>query len=326
MLAPASRGVPNAFPSTAPSVLKPHLIATNIWTPCPFPSLPPSFIIPTWMADSGLGALEQEITALHDYAAVRYTNVAFVALILYDYVITIDTEVSRIWSLKWRLPKILYLINRYIVPPMLIFDAIVPAIYNLPESMLVVLVLTDLTAADDQPRCDFIAKWTPWPTIISLTTSEMILMLRVFAVGELAGWIALSSIVTKNTVGSPGGMLFPGCLFSAPTYFYTAWIPPVIFESILIIVTGYYASAYHWTKKGSSQTNLLIARFGRDFLGSLFIAPSSVIACLGASRLMINLGSIAASDTGPTTEDFVMGLSTGTASHDITFETRSRAS
>ncbi|CAK5267071.1 unnamed protein product, partial [Mycena citricolor] len=283
--------------------------ATNIWTPCPFPSLPPSFIIPTWMADSGLGALEQEITALHDYAAVRYTNVAFVALILYDYVITIDTEVSRIWSLKWRLPKILYLINRYIVPPMLIFDAIVPAIYNLPESM-----------------CDFIAKWTPWPTIISLTTSEMILMLRVFAVAgdrkgvryflwglflcELAGWIALSSIVTKNTVGSPGGMLFPGCLFSAPTYFYTAWIPPVIFESILIIVTGYYASAYHWTKKGSSQTiqilardsilyfliifcdiswmpfrqlcahstpavllsNLLIARFGRDFLGSLFIA------------------------------------------------------
>ncbi|CAK5266299.1 unnamed protein product [Mycena citricolor] len=287
---------------------------------------------------------------------------------------------QRSWpSLKWRLPKILYLINRYIVPPMLIFDAIVPAIYNLPESMLVVLVLTDLIAADDQPRCDFIAKWTPWPTIISLTTSEMILMLRVFApvierpaflrigpplsshwifrvfdtfsgafsfVSELAGWIALSSIVTKHTVGAPGGLLFPGCLFSAPTYFYTAWIPPVIFESILIIVTGYYASAYHWTKKGSFQTiqilardsilyfliiffllsNLLIARFGRDFLGSLFIAPSSVIACLGASRLMINLGSIAASDTGPTTEDFVMGLSTGTASHDITFQTRSRAS
>ncbi|KAJ7208086.1 hypothetical protein B0H12DRAFT_432233 [Mycena haematopus] len=67
-------------------------------------------------ATSPLGAISAEVTALEDYAAVRYTNIAFLMFMVFDHVITFDTEVSRIWTLKWRLPKVLFLINRYVQP------------------------------------------------------------------------------------------------------------------------------------------------------------------------------------------------------------------
>ncbi|KAJ7114666.1 hypothetical protein C8R43DRAFT_126128 [Mycena crocata] len=197
---------------------------------------------------SPLGGISAEVVALNDYAAVRYTNIAFLAFMIYDHAITFDTEVSRIWTLQWRLPKVLFLINRYVVPPMLMCaHAAVPAIYDLPEFF-----------------CTFIAKWTSWPTIISIGTVEIILILRVlaicghrkiirqFLVGsficEMIVWITLSSVILAKTTGYPGGSLFPGCLFSAPKYFFAAWyvrwgisttelmlrffrIPAVVFES-----------------------------------------------------------------------------------------------
>ncbi|KAJ6553010.1 hypothetical protein B0H19DRAFT_1155470 [Mycena capillaripes] len=262
-------------------------------------------------ASSSLGAVAAEVTALNDYAAVRYTNIAFLAWMVFDHAITFEAEVARIWTLQWRLPKVLFLINRYVVPPMLIFDGLVPVIFDLPESL-----------------CTFIAKWTAWPTILSLATVEIILMLRVFAISghrkairhfliglftcEMIAWVTVSSIIMHETTGVPGGSLFPGCLFSAPKYFYAAWIPPVVFESTIVIITLYYLTAYEWSRKINVTlrvlardsmiyflimfsvliANLLIARFGRDFLGSLFIAPSSVIACVGAARMMMNLREI----------------------------------
>ncbi|KAF7345743.1 hypothetical protein MVEN_01594500 [Mycena venus] len=269
-------------------------------------------------ATSPLGAISAEVSALNDYAAVRYTNIAFLMLMVYDYAITLDTEVTRIWTLQWRLPKVLFLINRYVVPPMLIFDGIVPTLYNLPDSL-----------------CTFVAKWTTWPTIISLATVEIILMLRVFAVCghrqtirtfliclftcDMIAWLTMSLLIMSKTIGSSGGSIFPGCLFSAPKYFYAAWIPPVVFESTIILITLYYLSAYQWSKKVNITlrilardsmiyfffmfsvllTNLFIARFGRDFLGSLFIAPSSVIACVGAARMMMNISETSPREVGP---------------------------
>ncbi|KAJ6521040.1 hypothetical protein B0H19DRAFT_1204302 [Mycena capillaripes] len=214
-------------------------------------------------ASSSLGAVAAEVTALNDYAAVRYTNIAFLAWMVFDHAITFEAEVARIWtSTPVATPKVLFLINRYVVPPMLMF----PVIFDLPESL-----------------CTFIAKWTAWPTILSLATVEIILMLRVFAICEMIAWVTVSSIIMHETTGVPGGSLFPGCL-----------IPPVVFESTIVIITLYYLTAYEWSRKinvtlrvlardsmiyflimfctSGINRQLLIARFGRDFLGSLFIA------------------------------------------------------
>ncbi|KAF7312853.1 hypothetical protein MKEN_00969500 [Mycena kentingensis (nom. inval.)] len=236
-------------------------------------------------------ALEGSVVdTLNDYAAVRYTNVAFIALMIYDHIVTVDAEVSRIWTLRWSLPKVLFLINRYLVPPMLIFDTIIQTLFNLSED-----------------TCAFVARWTAWPIIVSLGTVDWILLLRVFAISghrpalryilyiffsiSLAAWIALSALITARTHGTPGGAFFPGCLYSAPVYFYAAWIPGVVFESVIILLTLYYCYFYYSAKMVNPTlrvfardsmlyftamfsfllTNLFTARFGKDFLGSLFI-------------------------------------------------------
>ncbi|KAJ7265647.1 hypothetical protein C8J57DRAFT_1511411 [Mycena rebaudengoi] len=286
-----------------------------------------------------LGAMSAEVSALNDYAAVRYTNIAFLMLMVYDYAITVDTEVTRIWTLQWRLPKVLFFINRYVVPPMLIFDGIVPTLYNLPDSLY-----------DPPSHSPIPALMHPIDSAAAHSlrgghhaTVEIILMLRVFAVdiarrselsllayvppalnqldrwvvGEMIAWITVSLLIMRTTIGFPGGSIFPGCLFSSPKYFYAAWIPPVVFESTIILITLYYLSAYQWSKKVNITAgfndllprpillaNLFIARFGRDFLGSLFIAPSSVIACVGAARMMMNIGETSAGEGGPHSTSF----------------------
>ncbi|KAJ7185079.1 hypothetical protein GGX14DRAFT_485752 [Mycena pura] len=130
----------------------------------------------------------------------------------------------------------------------------------------------------------------------------------------MAAWVTLSVMIMNGTTGMPGGTFFPGCLFSAPVYFYAAWIPAVIFESVIIFITLYYAFAYYNAKMQNPTlyilardsilyffailppSNLFIARFGKDFLGSLLIAPSSVIACIGAARMMMNIREVTSQD------------------------------
>jgi len=44
---------------------------------------------------------------------VTYVTVAFLALLVYDWIISLDREVSRIWRSDWSLVKVLYLYTRY---------------------------------------------------------------------------------------------------------------------------------------------------------------------------------------------------------------------
>ncbi|KAJ4489731.1 hypothetical protein C8J55DRAFT_486899 [Lentinula edodes] len=60
---------------------------------------------------------EDILQIFNDYPAVKYTNAAFL-------------------SLPWKLPKFLFVINRYIVPPMLL--------------------------------CQFVAKFSPWYFLVSM--------------------------------------------------------------------------------------------------------------------------------------------------------------
>ncbi|KAF7371348.1 hypothetical protein MSAN_00770900 [Mycena sanguinolenta] len=260
-------------------------------------------------ATSPLGAISAEVTALNDYAAVRYTNIAFLTFMVFDHIITFETEVAKIWTLQWRLPKVLFLVNRYVIPPMLIFDG-----YRLS------MIFRNLCVALSQSG--------PHGTV------ETILIVRVLAICghrkwvrnflvtaflcAMAAWITLSSKIMTKTTGSPGGILFPGCLYSAPKYFFAAWIPPVAFESTIILITLYYLSEYEWSHINLTLrvlardsmiyflimflvllANLFIAKWGHDFLGSLLIAPSSVIACVAAARMMMNIREVGDVDIEP---------------------------
>ncbi|TFK61514.1 hypothetical protein BDN72DRAFT_849590 [Pluteus cervinus] len=257
-------------------------------------------------------AVAAEVAALlpllSDDGMVKYTNIAFLMLLVYDHAITFDQEVERIWVLPWRLPKFLFMINRYLVPPTLFFGGIIPSVDDLSPGVRI---------------CKFDGKWTSWPTIVALATVEIMLILRVVAlyshdkrvtiflitafIVQITAYITLSVMIMNGTTGSPGGDVFSGCLFSAPAYFWVAWLPPVCFESVIVVLTLYkvlqyklqvsavlnvYARdslLYFLSMFSILLSNLLLARFGTGFMGALLIAPSSVVACVAVARMTMNM-------------------------------------
>jgi len=48
-----------------------------------------------------------------DLQVVIYVTISFIALLIYDWIISLNREVSRIWRSKWTLVKVLYLYTRY---------------------------------------------------------------------------------------------------------------------------------------------------------------------------------------------------------------------
>ncbi|KIK51681.1 hypothetical protein GYMLUDRAFT_88940 [Collybiopsis luxurians FD-317 M1] len=151
---------------------------------------------------------------------------------LYDYILTVDSEILTIWTLPWRLPKFLFLINRYIVPLMLIdvpdfalsrFDGIYMDFYNTPSEI-----------------CKFVARFTSWPTFLSVATVEMILIIRTSAIynnskaiksglygvffASMTSWIIVSAIEAARTTGTSGETFFTGCIFVAHDPVWPAWV------------------------------------------------------------------------------------------------------
>ncbi|KAH0578647.1 hypothetical protein H2248_003782 [Termitomyces sp. 'cryptogamus'] len=127
-----------------------------------------------------------------------------------------------------------------------------------------------------------------------------------FFLCTLGAWIILDVMITKGTSSMPGGEVFTGCLFMAPDYFYAAWIPPVVFETVIIVLTVYKISqadsmtptltilardsiVYFTMIFVMLLSNLFLARFGKGFQGALLIEPCSVVACIAVARMTLNI-------------------------------------
>jgi hypothetical protein len=197
---------------------------------------------------------------------------------------------------------------------MLLFNAIYPSIYNIP---------TDV--------CIFVAKWIAWPTLLSLATVQLLLIVRVYAIYEqskgiaaflgilfiatIVSFVVIAILVLKGTIAGTGGDILPGCIFIAPPFLWTSWIPPVIFESVVVFLTIYKVIECRQKCRQNLQNprtprilymvardsllyfivmfaalfgNLLLSRFQKGYLSAVLVLPSSVIACIAASRMTIH--------------------------------------
>ncbi|KZT25094.1 hypothetical protein NEOLEDRAFT_1178836 [Neolentinus lepideus HHB14362 ss-1] len=76
---------------------------------------------------------EVEVLHLHYNRLANYMNVAVLACLVYDILLTLPREVSLVWFSRWTIPKLLYFCNRYV--PVAIFVAllIVNTDMNIPN-------------------------------------------------------------------------------------------------------------------------------------------------------------------------------------------------
>jgi len=109
---------------------------------------------------------ELQTTAEH-IMVVRYTSVATLALLIYEYAVTFDEEVRLIWPSRLSLGKTLFLLSRYLPFPTIIL--------NFSVSVLLV---------NGQRICRHVATAAAMFECIILFLAEAIMFMRVYAIWD----------------------------------------------------------------------------------------------------------------------------------------------
>ncbi|KAG2016464.1 hypothetical protein CC2G_009632 [Coprinopsis cinerea AmutBmut pab1-1] len=227
------------------------------------------------------------------FQASNYANVALLFMLIYDHALTFEGEVKYIWSMKWALPKIFVLINRYGVPPFIMFK-VITAIMVAPLSMSNAALAFNTSSMYGNDRRVRIALWAIFALQLSVSVSFTILALM------------HSQVYT----GQP---LLSGCLYVIPVPFEIGlWVPSLTFEAILIGMTILKTRGF-----GNAPDALkILIRDSVFYFLSIFICllvpvvlpltdkyiitpqlvvPLSTVSCIGVARLTINIREVMAS-------------------------------
>ncbi|KAJ7133889.1 hypothetical protein C8R43DRAFT_1205742 [Mycena crocata] len=177
-----------------------------------------------------------ELTLVGNY--VLYTTAT---ILVYELFTSLDDEVARVWSLKWRLPKILFMLNRYVI-----------------RAMLVALwILSDFPGTSAE-FCRIYSYWQMAPLRLAILAAQALVVIRVWAIYnnsrrmfwvlgglyamELAAVVTCVVGATMDTQGvaqpaplSCGLNSMSGHLLKE--YASGTWIAPVCFEFIMLIIT-----------------------------------------------------------------------------------------
>ncbi|KAJ6502755.1 hypothetical protein C8R47DRAFT_1316741 [Mycena vitilis] len=269
--------------------------------------------------------------------AVRYATLTIVnnyvlystaCLLVYELFTSLDDEVARIWSLKWRLPKILFMLNRYVI-----------------RAVLVCLwILADYPGTSVE-FCRVYSYWQMIPLRLAILAAQALVVIRVWAIynnSRRMFWIlsmlyflevlAVAMCVLIATADTQGVAQPPplSCgLVSRSGYLLKryasgTWIAPVCFEFIMVLITvAKLLPRWTWTRAGGilgsggnstldvlardsliyfgfifsfSLTNALIYEFSFNaYYHGILLGPTSAISCIAVSRMMINIRNVPSS-------------------------------
>ncbi|KAG8702995.1 hypothetical protein FRC08_003128 [Ceratobasidium sp. 394] len=224
-----------------------------------------------------MGALEVEI--LH-VTASQYLFIAGACVLVYDHILTFSDEVEYIWKQKLSTVSIMFLANRYITP------------------LAVALDLYDKGGRASVISHSFCFNWyyleTVW-NILSFVVIHALVAMRVHAIWGKPRWLSVTlpilffvyfasaSVITlKFTIDAAPSVRFEPtihvCFATLSPHVWTCWIPALLFESFLFVLTMLKAVEY---SKKNIGTPVLYVLY-RD--GVIYF----IVVCLcGAFNLLV---------------------------------------
>ncbi|KAJ7110215.1 hypothetical protein C8R43DRAFT_166937 [Mycena crocata] len=173
-------------------------------------------------------------------------------MLVYELFTSLDDEVARVWSLKWRLPKILFMLNRYVI-----------------RAMLVALwILADFPGTSAE-FCRIYSYWQMAPLRLAILAAQALVVIRVWAIynnSRRMFWVlgglyamefaAVATCVVGATIDTQG-VAQPAPLSCGlnsmsghllKEYASGTWIAPVCFELIMLVITlAKLAPRWTWT-------------------------------------------------------------------------------
>ncbi|KZV87619.1 hypothetical protein EXIGLDRAFT_773474 [Exidia glandulosa HHB12029] len=169
----------------------------------------------------------------------RYANVASTCLFIYDYILTLPSEIELVWPGPWTQGKVIFLTTRYLAWPE------------------VVLVIYQQTSDIPASQCHAFFTYFAWSTTWGLAASELILILRTWALWDrkrvvlyglifllVALWIPdsymMSVIIQKTTfvASSTFSPALKGCFVTGSTTLISmSWIILMVMDFIILSLT-----------------------------------------------------------------------------------------
>ncbi|KIM76582.1 hypothetical protein PILCRDRAFT_12636 [Piloderma croceum F 1598] len=110
----------------------------------------------------------------------NYVNVSFIMLVLYDHVITLDMEIKWIWTLRWGLPKIIFLINRYLLTSFILLGVITLTIYPVSPSVSIFHATNDGSPPEHASQLLTVVLWYEFLPGCFISSDESFIEWRVW--------------------------------------------------------------------------------------------------------------------------------------------------
>ncbi|KAJ4471715.1 hypothetical protein C8J55DRAFT_520787 [Lentinula edodes] len=184
--------------------------------------------------------LKAIIASLEGSEIARIVNIACLALSVYEWLITLDQEIEYFWTGKWTISRILFFLNRYIPPFLVMLGLIEFSIPNPSDEFCISAI-----------RFSFVS------SILALGTIQAMLILRIWYLfphnkfiqyGMVILWVFSVAISLAYTsvaamgLRLPNTSLFmqgaPGCRVARPVKFWRMFMPSLGLHTILYIMTA----------------------------------------------------------------------------------------
>ncbi|KAK0227440.1 hypothetical protein EDD85DRAFT_853735 [Armillaria nabsnona] len=223
------------------------------------------------MMGSPVVSLESIETSVQHMRLVGYMDVSSVALLLYDYTLTLSLEVDLVWRAPWNLLKLFYIVQRY-----------------LPFFDTAFLVLHHQFAPELSIRyCQISHSMSGWMFITGIAISEVILTARVWAVWErnkkltiglpvffLLCWapnFAMMGVFLQSMKFGPAPLPGLGCFVTrSDNVLYLCWTFLMIYDAgmlLLMLIAGVRA----YKTGGDSALFNVVFRDGVMYYAYLFV-------------------------------------------------------
>ncbi|KAJ7802437.1 hypothetical protein B0H14DRAFT_2892396, partial [Mycena olivaceomarginata] len=206
-------------------------------------------------------------------------HVASITILVFDYLLSLNLEVSLVWGTKWSLTKIFYVLARY------------PPFIDVP-----LILWFELAPNIDTKVCLPLYASTSWGVFFGIATAEALLVLRTYALMGCSAR-ALTALVVQYTVfalitivavslflkslkfGQPPLAIVPGChLVDGSIILVVAFILALWNETVLMICTLWVG-----VKRFRHSNNPLIKTLYRDgisYFVLLFLISAGNLAVL----------------------------------------------
>jgi len=180
------------------------------------------------------------IASLEGAEVAKVVNIAFLALTVYEWLITLDQEIEYFWTGKWTLSRLLFFFNRYIPAFIVMFSLLLMSIPNPSTEFCIPAV-----------------QFSFFATIIALGIVQAMLIIRVWYLflsqkfvqyGIMVLW-AISMVVSLTYTGIAATHLdllngsnfaldSSGCRVARPVNFWRIFFPSLILHTILYVLTA----------------------------------------------------------------------------------------